>query len=107
MRCFLSIVLTLVTLVSEADAQSWPSISGPKIGLRAHRKSINVKVGYTVGIDGRVHDCIILKPSGSPALKKRTCEIISERERYVPAKAKDDQPVESNLFETVHWRIVG
>ncbi len=46
----------------------------------------NVVAHFTVGTDGRAHDCHIRQSSGHPALDATTCRLIEARFRFEPAR---------------------
>jgi protein TonB len=48
----------------------------------------NVVAHFTVGTDGRAHDCHIRQSSGHPALDATTCRLIEARFRFEPARDK-------------------
>ena len=59
---------------------------------------------WTIGIDGRVHDCTVVKSAGDTALDKAACTAITSRGRYRPALDKDGKPVISWAIRKVRWR---
>jgi protein TonB len=92
-----------------ADTQSKTTtwISGddyPAESLRA-REEGDVVAGWTIGIDGRVTDCKILKSSGHPLLDQATCKAMTLRARYNPALDQFGNPIESHQSRTFAWRL--
>ena len=45
-----------------------------------------VRVRYTVGTDGRVHDCAVTQSSGVAELDETTCRLLTRRLRFEPAR---------------------
>ena len=64
---------------------------------------LSVGVAYTVGTDGRVHDCATPRSSGDAAIDARVCDLLARRYRYRPAQAADGTPVASTVRETHSW----
>ncbi len=62
-------------------------------------------VGMTIGINGKLSDCRILRSSGVPSLDQATCLILSERGRFQPGLDADGQPVESYQALNFDWRL--
>ncbi|MCW3796609.1 energy transducer TonB [Sphingomonas sp. BN140010] len=62
-----------------------------------------VRLQYTIGADGRVHDCRILQSSGAPLLDQRTCELYEQRYRYEPARDAAGQPVPITVRAVRSW----
>lgn len=60
----------------------------------------------SIGADGRVNACRVLKTAGNPELDKAACEIVRRR-KYVPAKDHTGNPIEAPNFTSVLWRIAG
>jgi TonB family protein len=65
-----------------------------------------VQTKLAVGANGRVTDCIIVKSSGFDSLDRRTCEIMTERARFLPATDENGQPIASEFTPArVTWRL--
>jgi len=62
-----------------------------------------VRLQYTIGPDGRVHDCRILQSSGVPLLDQRTCELYEQRYRYEPARDEAGRPVPITVRAMRSW----
>lgn len=76
------------------------------VRLAAHRIEGDVKVQYTVGLDGRVTNCRILESSRSAELDALTCRLIVKRFRFRPARDADGKEAVADIVETHSW-IVG
>ena len=79
------------------DARDFPAAS------RAERLGRSVVVSFLVGTDGRVSDCRIVQPSGSPEADAITCGLIVTRFRYRPALDSAGQPVAARLGWRQSW----
>ncbi len=64
-----------------------------------------VSVVIRIGRDGRVTDCIIDRSSGHAALDAQTCRILWQRARFVPAKDKSGNTVESAWRQRIRWEL--
>lgn len=62
-----------------------------------------VGVRYTVGINGRISNCVADQPSLYPLLNELTCRLIEQRFVYRPAHNRSGQPVRSIIVETHTW----
>ncbi len=60
-------------------------------------------VRYTVGVDGRVSNCIVIQPSGSPAFDQSVCALLAKKARYTPAADANGQPVPALALNSVTW----
>lgn len=61
----------------------------------------------TVGADGRVADCSIAKSSGRGLLDRRTCEKLTRRARFEPARDQADRPVTAPYIVFIRYCIEG
>jgi protein TonB len=57
----------------------------------------------TVGSDGRVRDCSVMRSSGYAVLDDTTCGLIRRRFRYEPARDQRGQPVEDVKYWAQRW----
>ena len=64
-----------------------------------------VAVVLRIGRDGRVADCVVDRSSGHAALDAQTCRILWQRARFVPAKDKDGNAVESAWRQRIRWEL--
>ncbi|RPF71085.1 hypothetical protein [Aurantiacibacter spongiae] len=62
-------------------------------GGRASRAGTSVVVEFTVGVDGRAHDCNVTQPGPDPATNALVCPLVIERIRFNPARDRDGNPV--------------
>lgn len=74
----------------------------PRAG-RDRRIGSDVVVALTVGTDGRVEDCRIVRPSPDPEADRITCRLASERFRFRPATDANGQPVSSVFGWRQRW----
>ncbi len=68
-------------------------------------ESINLQ--FTIGTDGYVRECKILKSSGSAVLDQHTCRLYEGRYRYEPARDAGGRPEQVIVRATRSWFIVG
>jgi periplasmic protein TonB len=62
----------------------------------------------TIGTDGRVVGCNIIRSSGNNALDQATCNIIRRRAKYVPARDSNGNPTTDTLTTPpITWRLEG
>ncbi len=54
-------------------------------GGRRIREGTSVTVVFTVGVDGRAHDCSVRNPGPDPATNALVCPLVVERIRFNPA----------------------
>lgn len=59
----------------------------------AAKQGGSVTAHFTVGTDGRVKKCRVVKSSGNADIDATTCRLIEERFRYEPARDKAGQPI--------------
>lgn len=64
-----------------------------------------VTVTYLIAETGRVVDCMITSSAGSPALDERTCGIIVDRARFIPALGLDGKPAKAAGRQRVTWKL--
>jgi protein TonB len=60
---------------------------------------------YTVGVDGRVTECTVVRSSGSAVLDATTCRLIRERFRFRPARDAQGRPRSDTILEEHEWII--
>ncbi len=63
----------------------------------------SVTIALTVGTDGRVKRCRILRPSRDPIADQITCRLASARFRFRPARNANGEPVESTYGWQQRW----
>ena len=65
-----------------------------------------VRARLTIGVEGRVLDCTVIRSSGHAALDDRTCVIFTERMRFEPARDAFGNAVEGSILTpAVSWQI--
>lgn len=67
------------------------------------RIGTEVIVALTVGTDGRVRDCRIVKPSPDPQAGEITCRLATKRFRFRPARDAAGRPVEGVFGWRQRW----
>jgi protein TonB len=63
------------------------------IETRDRRIGTSVLIVFTVGVDGRAHDCQVRNPSGDPSSDAITCKLAEQRFRFRPATDAAGNPV--------------
>lgn len=58
----------------------------------------------TIGPDGRVYSCMIVKSSGVPSLDERACMLTVRRARFSPATDENGNTVEGAWTGKVEWK---
>jgi TonB family protein len=76
----------------------------PKRALRERRVGVSLAL-LTVGTDGRVVDCTIVRASGSQDLDAAACILLKDRGRFEPAVGPDGMAASAPIFVTAIWRI--
>lgn len=62
-----------------------------------------VHMRFTVGIDGRVHDCRVTRSSGKAGLDAATCRLITDKFRYRPTRDASGRKVPDVVLGEQHW----
>jgi protein TonB len=70
---------------------------------RAQRLGTSVTVALTVGADGQVKSCRIVRPSHDAEADRITCRLATERFRFRPARNQAGQPVASVYGWQQRW----
>jgi TonB family protein len=63
------------------------------------------EVDLVVNPLGRISGCVVTQSSGSPSIDQRTCTVLRERARYVPARDAKGTPVSGKDHRHVIWRL--
>ena len=64
-----------------------------------------VQFRITIAPHGRVSDCTVIASSGSAALDRASCSIVSRRARFEPARDASGQPVSDSMTSRVRWEL--
>lgn len=59
----------------------------------------------TIDSGGRVESCTITASSGHPELDQATCDLVSKRARFDPAKGTDGAPTSGSYSSSVRWEL--
>lgn len=76
----------------------------PSRALREEREGVT-GISFTIGADGRVSNCQVNAPSGSPDLDAATCPNFTRRARYTPAKDSAGNALATNSSQRIRWQI--
>lgn len=94
----------------EAEGGSLPRFFRPNdYPASAIREDIDgrVRVLFDVRTDGRARNCRVILSSRNKELDNKTCQVIVERARFVPAKDVSGQPIDAPSLATIIWVIPG
>lgn len=69
------------------------------------RQGGTVRMRFTVGVSGRVTDCVVTRSSGVAALDDATCRLILKRFRYRPARNAAGQAVPDVITGDHEWHV--
>ena len=64
-----------------------------------------VGIRFTILPDGRVHDCVVRRSSGSALLDGTACGIFVLHARYWPARNRTGKAIAETATQTVKWQI--
>lgn len=78
----------------------------PASALRNNERG-RVVAEWEVAEDGFVESCRVSQSSGSPALDRETCRIITRRLRYDPARDASGAPTRATDQQAVNWAMAG
>lgn len=71
--------------------------------LREVRQGSDIALRYRIGTDGRVSGCAILVSSGRPDFDRATCDTLTRRFRFRPARDGNGNPVTFTMTEIHGW----
>lgn len=87
-------------------ARSISNYDYPASALREGEQG-SVVVRIRVDPDGRVGECVPVSSSGSDALDRGTCHVITRRVRFEPALDAQGNPVAAMMVSRITWRFRG
>lgn len=70
---------------------------------KAFRNGKSVRIRFTVLTNGRIANCKVIRPSGSPEDDAITCRLAEERWQYRPARDQNGRVIESEDIWTQRW----
>jgi len=76
----------------------------PAVAIRAEEQGVT-RYALDIGADGRVARCTILGSSGSAALDRATCRIMTARARFAPALNAAGAPVPDRIAARMTWTL--
>lgn len=80
---------------AKGDPQSWVTTDDyPPGALREERQGVS-GIAWTINEQGRVENCHVTSPSGSPDLDEAACRLVTRRGRYTPAKDQAGNPIKT------------
>lgn len=84
---------------------TWFRAEDYPLAAARQNKSGPVVVRYTVGVDGKVTECVPVVSADDPALDSRTCQLLKQRGRFEPALDTNGKPIAVNQIQTVTWSL--
>jgi len=76
----------------------------PPDALKAHKEG-SVSVRLTINAEGKVSGCQLRRSSGVRSLDRVTCDLLSSRAIFEPARDREGRAIEDRLVQRVTWRI--
>ena len=67
----------------------------------------SVTVRLTVGTNGRVSNCDVVRSSGSQRLDSTTCRILQSRAKFTPARDNRGNPTTDTVTQRITWVLEG
>lgn len=77
--------------------RDWPD------GVPRADAAVRVEVRFWVEVNGRVTGCEIQRSSSIAALDARTCQLVTQRFRYQPARNASGEPIRSEMAWRQDW----
>lgn len=77
----------------------------PTAAIREEREGLTA-FRLTIGADGRVQGCEVIRSSGSPDLDAATCNKVSARARFIPALGNDGMPTTGSYSRVASVKVV-
>lgn len=75
------------------NIESWFSYDDyPDAAVKAGEQGY-VTVSFSIGLDGRMADCTVVRSSGYPRLDAIPCKVLTKRARFTPAKDATGAPM--------------
>lgn len=90
---------------ARADFNTYFSVDDYPLSERRHGAEARVGFAIVVGPDGRVSRCTVTTSSGSRRLDRATCDILTRRARYLPARNALGVPIDGRDSGTISWPI--
>jgi protein TonB len=90
---------------AKGDPRSWITNDDyPPAAMREERQGVS-GIAWTINEQGRVENCHVVRPSGSPDLDDAACRLMTRRARYTPAKDQTGNPIKSTGSLNFRWVI--
>jgi len=95
----------ITSIISLLLIQVQPIFSRDDYPAEALRRGLEgtVEVDIIVTPQGRVGSCSVVVSSGSTSLDQGTCDLITRRARYSPAKDEQGNPIEGRDHTKIRW----
>jgi TonB family protein len=95
----------LTAIVTEPKAELAAIFSTEDYPYEAYSRGKGGTVGVLFWIEatGRVSNCEVIESSAAPVLEKTTCDVLTKRAKYNPAKDATGRAVRAPSFSRVRW----
>jgi protein TonB len=88
---------------ARGDPHTWITNDDyPPAAMREERQGVS-GIAWTINEQGRVENCRVTSPSGSPDLDDTACRLMTRRGRYTPAKDQAGNPIRQNQSLKFRW----
>lgn len=91
-----------VTPGTPATIKTYPSFDYPRAAL-ANGQQGTVEYVLAVRPNGKAGDCQVTKSSGYPLLDRTTCEVMTKKARFNPARGIDGRPIVGRYRSRMKW----
>ena len=83
----------------------WATSDDYPPAARRARMEGEVDFLLTVGPDGAIVDCRIVRSSGHQELDQRTCSLLRQRAKFAPARGADGETVTGYYLNRLRWKL--
>nr|WP_116089794.1 energy transducer TonB [Sphingomonas crusticola] len=88
---------------AKGDPRTWITNDDyPPGAMREERSGVS-GIAWTINEQGRVENCHVTSPSGSPDLDETACRLVTRRGRYAPAKDQAGNPIKQTSSIRFRW----
>ncbi|UZK65916.1 energy transducer TonB [Sphingomonas sp. M1-B02] len=98
--------LKKVTKYAVADhPETWVTTDDYPVKALLGKRTGYVRMRWTIDVDGRAKNCVIVQSSGHPDLDSLSCSLMLKRARYSPALGADGTPIPAPAGRSILWQI--
>ena len=97
----------LAAIATKPDATPAAVFSTNDYPLQAVKEGKVGTVGVLIWVeaDGRVSTCEVIESSAAPILEKTTCNVLTKRAKFTPAKDAEGRAIRAPSFSRVRWEL--